>query len=131
MWGMGQRTLRFRTGGVLLMFGAGQPVSRLRGTEVDDGYGGTILDWTDPDILDLPRSALAPGAGRTILDDGRQGAEIVWTAYIPGTGHDITSADRLRIPAGTFQIDGEPQPWESPYTGRKPGTVVHLALIDG
>lgn len=110
---------------------AGQPVFRLRGAPVADGYGGTDLDWSDPEVLDLPRSAVAPGAGHTILDDGRQGADIVWTVYIPGTGHDITSADRLRIPAGTFQIDGEPAPWESPYTGRKPGTVVHLALVVG
>lgn len=109
----------------------GQAVSRLRAARTDDGYGGIQLDWTSTDTLPLPDSAMAPGTGDDQLDSGRLGVEILWTVYVPGTGHDVAALDRLSTPYGIYEVDGEPAPWSSPYTGRNPGTVVRLKRIDG
>lgn len=43
----------------------------------------------------------------------------------------LRSTDRLRVPtthpmAGTWQVDGEPGPWRSPFSGWTPGVRVAL-----
>lgn len=109
----------------------GVTVSRLRGAEVSDGYGGTILDWDNPTTVQIDGCAVAPRIADEERDRGRQGVNIGWTVYAPGVDHDITHLDRMEIPAGVFEVEGDPNPWSNPYTGNKPGTVIQLRRLDG
>lgn len=58
------------------------------------------------------------------------------TVYAPFSA-DIRPTDELVIPegqpveAGTYQVDGKPQKWRSPFTGVSYGTVVRLTRASG
>jgi hypothetical protein len=103
---------------------------------VDDGYGGTRLDWTDVDELDLGKAAIAPVARSGVnsgdeVDAGRQGTEIVATLYLLGVGFDVEGADRISTPAQVFEVDGQPEEWSSPWTGEGKYTAINLRVVEG
>lgn len=109
----------------------GVTVHRLRAVEVSDGYGGVRLDWSNPVRVALTGCAVAPRLADEERDRGRQGVNIGWTVYVPGVGHDITHLDRMEIPAGVFEVEGDPNPWANPYSGTEPGTVVQVRRLEG
>lgn len=53
------------------------------------------------------------------------------TIYAPFES-DVQASDEIVIPAGEaiqagiYQVDGNPQRWKSPFTGRTPGMVIRL-----
>lgn len=108
----------------------GVTVTRLRAAKVDDGYNGVRLDWSHPDRLDIPGCAMAPRVEDERRQQGRQGVLEAWTAYLP-YGSDVTFEDRLLTPHGTFEVEGAPNPWRNPYTGRQAGMTVYLQRVDG
>lgn len=112
-----------------LPFARGITVTRLRGTRVDDGYGGERIDWSDPDRLTIKGCAIAPLVEDEQLDRGREGVVHAWTLYAPWS--DITAWDRIDTPQGVFNVDGDPGLWQSPYTGAKPGMTVRLVRVEG
>lgn len=108
----------------------GVTVTRLRGTKVDDGYGGTRVDWTNPDRLTIRGCAMAPLVEDELVARGRQGVVDGWTLYAP-YGSDVDFEDRVETPHGTFEVNGTPGHWRSPYTGRESGMTIVLQSVEG
>lgn len=108
----------------------GEPVVRLRGVEVTDRYGATVLDWTSPSELVIDGCALAPRMGGENHDAGRQGVIIGWTLLAP-TGSDIGPKDRIQARGFVHEVDGQPEPWVSPFTDWAPGIEIALRRIEG
>lgn len=46
-------------------------------------------------------------------------------------GTDILPTDQVAYKGVTYDIDGRPQDWHSPFTGSKPGIVVNLKTATG
>lgn len=113
------------------MYPYGVTVTRLRATQTTNGYGNTELSWDNPHRLDFPGCAVAPRTEDEERERGRQGVIIGWTVYIPQVPADVRFDDRMEIPAGVFEVEGDPGPWHNPYTGHQPGTVVNLRRVDG
>lgn len=111
-------------------FTSGVTVTRLRAAKVDDGYNGTILDWSSPARLAITGCGLAPRVDEENRTQGRQAVAIGWTLYAP-YGADIDFDDRVETPHGTFEVEGEPGHWRSPLSGREHGTTVALRRVDG
>lgn len=113
------------------MFPFGECVTRRRGTKVDDGYGGTAIDWSQPtDDLDITGVALAPRVEEEVTGPGRAGVVIGLTMYAP-PGADIRFEDRVVTSQGLFEVEGEPGRWNQPHTGWQAGTTVALRRVVG
>ena len=58
------------------------------------------------------------------------------TIYAPFDA-DVVPTDELVVPtgqaidSGTYQVDGRPQRWSSPFTGQQFGTVIRLTRASG
>lgn len=44
---------------------------------------------------------------------------------------DVSAVDAVTVDGQTFQVDGVPMPWESPFTGWEPGIEVRLRRVTG
>jgi hypothetical protein len=108
-----------------MMYANGETVTRLRGTPTTDQYSqtATILNWDEPDSIDVPGCVIYPATTGETVDVGRNQAEERLTVLMP-TGTDITYADRLIIRGNTYDVDGFPHDYHHPITGWQPGTVV-------
>lgn len=72
----------------------------------------------------------APGASSEQLDARDQVAED-GNLYMP-PGSTITPTDRVVLPDGTtWEVNGTPSDWASPWTGWNPGVVVPLKRVTG
>lgn len=103
-------------------------ITRLRGTQVDDGFGGVETDWTDPVATDL--SGWAVDAGDTFEDvQHRDGVAVQYTLRGP-FDVDIQATDRVSLFGETFIIDGGVlrQPGPSPVTSH---TIIRLQRWEG
>lgn len=108
----------------------GESVTRLRAVASDNGYGGIEADWTTPEELSLAGCGLAPITVEELLAAGRDAAEDAWTLYAPQA--DVRHSDRIQRATGeTFEVDGHPNVWRSPHTGREPGMTVRMRRIAG
>jgi hypothetical protein len=107
----------------------GLTLTRLRGSRVEDGYGGSRLDWSNPQTITIPGCAMAPVVEDEIHTAGRSAAVAAWTVYAPWA--DVEADDRVDTPHGLYEVDGDPGRWESLYTGRKPGMTFRLRRVGG
>jgi hypothetical protein len=115
-----------------MMFPVGETVTRLRATATTDPYSDEPddLSWTSPSSLVIPGCGFDPG-GSTETNDARRDAVTTQpTVYAPPDA-DIGPADRLSVRGVTYEVDGRPGLWRSPFTGWEPGLVVPLRLFEG
>lgn len=112
------------------MFPAGETVTRLRPTLVEDRYGNLVPDWSDPNRLDIPGCGVAPRTTTEEAEQGRQGVVVGIAVYAP-TGTDITPHDRMEVRGEVWEVVGEVADWRSPFTGWHPGIVVNLTRMEG
>lgn len=114
------------------MFTKGETVTRQRGTSVVDPYSGESTDtsWDNPNELLIAGCGFDPGGSTEPLEDGRHAVITKPTVYAPYDA-DIASSDRLVVRGVTYEVDGRPAPWQSPFTGWKPGLVVELKAVEG
>lgn len=114
------------------MFAHGEPVTRLRATVTLDPYSGEPddLDWTTPDALVISDCGFDPGGSLEPTEVGRTSVITQPTVYAP-TGADVTAQDRLVCRGVTYDVDGQPAAWRSPFTGWLPGTVIKLREVAG
>lgn len=86
-------------------------IVRQRATLADDGHGNQVPDWTSPAELPIAGCSVQPGA--TVEDrQNRDSVLIAFTVYVPA-GSDVLATDRIRIGSAVFEIDGEPERWET------------------
>lgn len=115
-----------------MYFAHGETVTRLRGVPVTDPYSNTTtgLDWTSPSSLAIPGCGFNPGLSTEPLQDARNAVLTRPEVYAP-PGADILAGDRLAVRGLTYEVQGRPQDWVSPFTGWNPGLVVPLELVEG
>lgn len=95
-----------------------------------DRFGNPIAGTTH----DVEDCAAAP-AGSTELVNGEAVVIAQEALYAPYDA-DLNSQDTVTIPAaqpitaGRYQVDGQPQRWRNPFTGREGGTVARLTRAD-
>ena len=114
------------------MFPHGETVTRLRGTAVVDPYSGepTSTDWSAPDSLAIPGCGFNPGGSSEPVEAGRTSVVTSPEVYAP-TGADVLAGDRLVVRGLTFEVDGRPKDWRSPFSGWAPGVAISLKLVEG
>lgn len=112
----------------MITFGFDVEVSRSFGK---DRFGNPLPG----DTFTVAGCAVAP-AGSSELVNGQATVLEQDTLYAPFEA-DIQPQDEVVIPEGqvvppgTYQVDGRPQPWRSPFTGAGAGTVVRLTRATG
>jgi len=80
---------------------------------------------------DIPGCAWAPGSS-TEDTDARAQVITHGELYIPVTDIPVTAQCRITFPDGReWTVMGEPQWWDSPYTGARPGGVLSLQRVTG
>lgn len=90
-------------------------VRRIAGPE--DDYGDETVTTAEETVT----GAFDPG-GFSERDDVTD----VRPAVLLPPGHDLTFLDAVRYAGVTYEVDGPPQVWDSPFTGRKFGMRVPL-----
>lgn len=118
------------------MFAYGETVVRLRRLTWADPYSGEVgpRPWDDedhePDALPIEHCAFDPGGSTEVATDGRTVVTSTPKVYGP-IGADVKSGDRVVARGVTYDVDGNPAEWRSPFTGWEPGIVVPLELVEG
>lgn len=86
-----------------------QTITRIRpGTKTE--RGSTILDWANPDELDIPECSVQP-ASTSLSEDGRVlGVTDGLTVYAP-VDADVLAGDRIRFAGNVYTINGDPLIW--------------------
>lgn len=113
-------------------FPHGETVTRLRATPIIDPYSEetTGLDWGNATSLEVPGCGFNPGQSSEPVQDARNSVTTQPEVYAP-EGVDILAGDRLVVRGLTFDVDGDPATWVSPFTGWAPGLVVALKRTAG
>lgn len=109
-----------------------ETVTVLRGTPVADPYGGTDtgLSWDDPARTDVEATALEPRPSSEPTQDARNSVTTGYTVYLTGQP-DVTAQDRVEIRGETYQVDGAPADWRSPFSSWQPGLIVQTTQVAG
>lgn len=110
----------------------GETVTRLRATATLDPFSGenTDLDWDDPNELEIPGVAIAPGAFVESETPDRTRVDVNFTLYC-AFGDDIEPLDRVVVRGLTCEVIGQRQDWRSPFTGLLAGSVVEVRQVAG
>lgn len=116
-----------------MSYAFGETISVLDGVATSrDGDGNDVQ--TFPQKATYDNVPIAPtdgnGAGANEAVQAQDQVIIGLTIY-PPDGADITAVDRIVVRGETWDVVGLPQPWVSPYTGRRPGMVVALKRVTG
>lgn len=90
-----------------------------------DSLGNDVFTLTKTVVL----GAFAPGGSTELV----QGQDIVITqpvAYLP-PGTVVGPSDAVQVAGTTYEVDGSPNAWLSPFTGWQPGVEVRLKAVTG
>lgn len=94
-----------------------------------DSHGNTVEAWGDP--VDLPVTAIAPGAMDEPGTAGRDLSVIAYTLYCP-PGTVASERDRVILDDDEYEIDGRPQDWTTgPWPNPAAGVVIRLKRAEG
>jgi hypothetical protein len=97
---------------------------RLRAPLRADPYGNPtgVRDWDSALRADIPGCALAPLRGAEVLDN--RDRRIIRRILRCPPHADVTATDRVEVKALVYEVDGEPEPWQSPS-----GALAHLRVV--
>lgn len=123
-----------------MYFSHGESVTVLRAVAGADGYGDPVLaDWANTGSIvstAVQGCAVAPSSGANLSgtsaeDNNNRTAVIVGLQLYLPAGTDIRSSDRVVVRGETFEVEGIPGDWRSPFTGWRPGVEVALIKVSG
>lgn len=106
-----------------------ETVIRRRAASMTDGYGNDHPDWTSPVEITLTVRGVEP-VSSTEENGGRQAVITGYRVYLD-SGSDITAGDRVVMRADTYEVDGTPADWRSPFGSDVGGIVAALKRVDG
>lgn len=113
-----------------MTFPFGEPVTVLtRAQTGTDRYGNAVYGWPEPGTT-YDRCAFAPGTSTEPVEPGRTAVLVDAVVYLPA-GAEVGPADRLIVRGVTYEVQGEPGDWRSPYTGNRPGVAVPVRRVEG
>jgi hypothetical protein len=105
-------------------------IVRIRTTPAGfDDYGDPIATATEYELT-LTGCFTAPAGVEEVLDRGRHGSIVFLDLYGP-TGTDIRHDDIIEIGARRYEVEGEPETYQSPHTGWNAGMKVRLRSVEG
>lgn len=115
-----------------MYFPHGETVTRLRRPLLADPYSKKekVGDWRDAYELEIPGCAFNPGVSSEPLETARHAVLTRPEVYAP-TGSDVEAGDRLVVRGVTYDVQGHPADWRSPFTGWTPGLTISLEAVDG
>lgn len=99
-------------------------VTRTRSGE--DAYGNDIFTPTAKTLRGVavwPRSSVENVQGRDTVVTGL-------TALLPADT-DASAIDKVTVYGSDYEVDGDPNVYDSPLTGSNPGVVVNLRRVAG
>ena len=103
-----------------MIFNYGESITLLaNGTTANDEYGDPIPAQTSTVVL----GAFDPGGSTE--NPGQDTATTQPTVYLP-PGTDVSWVDAVQVRGVTYQVDGSPNSYVSPFTGFTTGVVVKL-----
>lgn len=104
-------------------FPAGQTITLLgNGTATPDEYGDPVPTQTPKTVI----GAFDPGGSTE--NQGQDTATSQPTVYLP-PGTDVSWVDAVQVGGVTYQVDGSPGAWSSPFSGVAFGVVVRLSNV--
>lgn len=106
----------------------GETVIRKRST------GGGVDDYGDPipgTTTEVPIHGclVSPRESSELTSNGRAGVIIGLTVYAPPSA-DVVSTDQVIVRGTTYNVEGEPGLWASPFTGPR-GLQFALERVEG
>jgi hypothetical protein len=93
-----------------------------------DSHGN--VQMVDGDTVTIDGCAWAPAAGSDVTENGRDGATVDATAYLP-PGAVVGRRDVFVRGGHRYDVIGEPGVWRSKYRRREVGVVVSLSRSEG
>lgn len=112
------------------MVGGGETLTLIRQVDgTTDAHGNTPL--VDGETVLIDGCGWAPATGSDISANGRDGAKVDATAYLPPGAPTVGRRDVFERPDGRYKIVGQPGAWRSMYRRREVGTVIDLARAEG
>lgn len=106
-----------------------ETVIRQRPTATVDRYGDSVVDWTTPTEATYTTRAVEP-VSSSEDNDGRQAVITGYRIYLD-PGVDFQAGDRAVLRGVTYDVDGEPADWRSPWGTDVGGVVVALKQTEG
>jgi hypothetical protein len=106
-----------------------EAVTRQRAATTTDAYGNTQQDWTAPTSATLTARGVEP-VSSTEENDNRQTVITGYRLYLD-IGSDVLAGDRIVMRGSTYDVDGDPADWQSPWGTNVGGVVVGLTLTKG
>lgn len=115
----------------VVTFPHGEPVTVVRASLVDDGYGNPIRDWASATRTPHEGCAVAQGTrgGETLTGD--RDTIISDLAVFMPSGVDVAPMDRLEIRGRDYEVVGEPFDWVSPFSGTAFALAVYCNRVEG
>lgn len=105
----------------------GEPITVItRTTTGVDADGNDADTETDTAVF----GGFDPAIGSESTGGGKDQVSSQPQAYLP-SGTAVTSTSVLVIRGLRYEVDGTPNVWQSPLTGRKPGIAVPLKRVTG
>lgn len=105
----------------------GQTVQILDGSSGARSYGGDTRTW--PVKSTLTNVVVAP-AGTNELVNARETVAWDLDLYLPPDS-DVDPVDRVIVGTDTFEVFGQKQEWDSPFSGWEAGGYVRLVKVTG
>jgi hypothetical protein len=87
-------------------------------------------DTTETLVGSIDGCGYAPGSSTENTDNQAQ-VDTLAELYVPPTPVPVTAQHRVRFNGNTWQVNGEPSWWRSPFTGWSPGGVLQLRRVTG
>lgn len=114
-----------------MIFPHGETATVKRAVLVDDGRGNQVFDWPNATSTPYPRCAVALGRDvAEIFTGDRDAVPSDLVVFMPA-GTDVVATDRLEVRGRTYEVDGEPFDWISPFSGTGFGVVVRCNRVEG
>ena len=114
------------------MFAHGETVTFLAPGIVEDDYGNTVQDWSEPTtVLVKPHAGIEPRPSGETTQDARNVVTDGFTLYWPGDVFNVDPSWRAEVRGQVWDVLGPEAGWVSPFTGWAAGTVVQVGRVDG
>jgi hypothetical protein len=118
-----------------MQFPFGETVTlHARGLTWQDEDGNDVSDPTRDVVTTLTGVPVWPrNASEGRQGENTQGSDMLITglsALLPA-GTVVTAIDKVDVYGQSYEIDGEPGRYQSPFTGTNPGVLVNLTRITG
>lgn len=95
----------------------------VRAATVADRYGNQVRDWATASRTDVPGCSVQPLDMAEQVSPDRDAVTTRWRLFAPA-GVDVAATDRISWGGVDYEVDGDPQRWQSPTGG-----LAHLEVV--